>query len=195
MLDRAFIEGSVTDVAAGLIGATLVAGECAGVIVETEAYREDDAASHSHRGPTPRTDVMFGPPGRVYVYRSYGIHWCMNVVTGPDGSGEAVLLRALRPAEGLDVMRARRGPVRDRHLCAGPGRLCQALGIDGGFNGAVLGEGAVDILPRGARPDVVRDRRIGIRRDAERMWRFLEAGSAWTSRPPSAHATPDREQG
>ncbi|MCB0881979.1 MAG: DNA-3-methyladenine glycosylase [Thermoleophilia bacterium] len=195
MLDRAFLEGEVTRVAAGLVGATLVVGDCAGVIVETEAYRQDDAASHSFRGPTPRAAVMFGPPGRLYVYRSYGIHWCVNVVTGPRGSGEAVLLRALRPVAGLDLMRQRRGPVRDRDLCAGPGRLCQALGVDASFNGAALGHGRVDILPREAHPDVVRDRRIGIRRDAERPWRFLEAGSAWVSRPPSAHATAEREQG
>ncbi len=173
------------------MGCTLRVGGCEGVIVETEAYRQDDAASHSFRGPTDRTRVMFGPAGHLYVYRSYGIHWCVNVVCGPDGRGEAVLLRALRPTAGLDVMRARRGGIADRLLCAGPGRLTQALGIDGTFSGRALGDAGVTILGPRAPVDVVRDRRIGITKDVERQWRFLEDGSRWVSRPPSVHATRD----
>lgn len=176
-----------TVVAPALIGATLVVGTCAGVIVETEAYCEDDAASHSFRGPTPRAAVMFGPPAHLYVYRSYGIHWCMNVVCGPEGRGEAVLIRALRPVEGCQQMRERRGSVADRLLCAGPGRLTQALGIDQRHNGAALGTMGVAILPAAAPTSVVRDRRIGIRKDVERLWRYLEADSPWVSRPPSRH--------
>lgn len=187
--DAAFYERPAVEVAPGLIGATLVLGGCAGVIVETEAYCQDDAASHSHRGPTPRAAVMFGPPGRLYVYRSYGIHWCVNVVTGPEGRGEAVLLRALRPVAGRDEMRGRRGPVEDRLLASGPGRLCQAMGIDASHNGVVLGVGGPDILPRDAAPTVLRDRRIGIHKDVERLWRFMEAGSPWVSRRPTAYAT------
>jgi DNA-3-methyladenine glycosylase len=151
--------------------------------VEVERYQQDDAASHSFRGPTPRATVMFGPPAHAYVYRSYGLHWCLNLVCEPEGRGAAVLLRALAPEVGLEAMRARRGPVADRLLCAGPGRLCQALGVDAGLNGAPLAGGPLSVLPREADVDVVVGPRIGISRDVDRPWRFGVRGSPHLSRP------------
>ena len=137
------VAGSVHDAAPGLIGWTLLLDGVGGRIVEVEAYAADDPASHSYRGRTPRTEVMFGPPGRLYVYRSYGLHWCANVVCEEDGRGAAVLLRALEPTHGLDLMRARRGLDDPRLLCAGPGRLTQALGLTDEHNGADLTTAAV----------------------------------------------------
>jgi DNA-3-methyladenine glycosylase len=170
-------------VAPDLVGCLLLHDGVGGVVVEAERYQEDDPASHSFRGPTPRAAVMFGPPGRAYVYRSYGIHWCLNVVCEPAGRGAAVLLRALRPTHGLDVMRARRGPVPDRALCAGPGRLCQALGISGAQNGASLVEGPLRLHPAPEPVEVVSGPRVGISRGVEQPWRFGAAGSRWLSRP------------
>jgi DNA-3-methyladenine glycosylase len=156
-----------------------------GRIVECEAYQEGDPASHSFRGPTPRTEVMFGPPGHLYVYFTYGMHFCMNVVTGEEGEGSAVLLRAVEPLEGIDWMRARRGVTDVRLLCAGPGRLTQAFGIDRAHNGLDLVAGDVLFVAAGA-PD--RDRavgvspRVGLTVAADRPWRFFEAGSSFLSR-------------
>lgn len=183
-LDEAFFARPVAEVAPDLVGCGLLAGGAGGVIVEVERYQEDDPASHSFRGPRGRAAVMFGPAGRLYVYRSYGLHWCLNLVCEPEGSGAAVLVRALAPAFGLEAMRARRG-TPDRLLCAGPGRLCAALGIDGGLDGApAVGPGAaVRITGRAGPVEVARGPRIGITRAAERPWRFGLAGSPYLSRP------------
>lgn len=182
-LDQEFFARPVGDVAVDLLGCVLEAGEAAGAIVEVERYQQDDPASHSFRGPTPRASVMFGPPGRLYVYRSYGVHWCANVVCEPEGSGAAVLIRALAPIRGLDLMRERRGSVADRLLCSGPGRLCEALGIDGSMNAILLGEGPVRIVAGEPIEGVLRGPRIGISVAADRPWRLGVAGSPHLSRP------------
>ena len=157
-------------------------------IVETEAYRQDDPASHSYRGRTTRTEVMFGPPGHLYVYFTYGMHFCMNVVTGADGEGSAVLLRAAEPLEGIEVMRRRRGTDRFTELCSGPARLAQAFGVSRAENGADLVGGGEVFVTRGTRlPDgrVGVSPRIGIRQAAGQPWRFFEDGSQFVSRPPA----------
>jgi DNA-3-methyladenine glycosylase len=176
------VAGGVHDVAPALIGWTLLVDGVGGRIVEVEAYCEDDPASHSYRGPTARTGVMFGPPGHLYVYRSYGIHWCANVVCDREGRGAAVLLRALEPTHGVDVMRVRRGLDDVRSLCAGPGRLTQALGIVGGHNGADVTRAPFELLPPAEAPEVERTPRIGISRAVELPWRYVERGSSWSSR-------------
>ena len=155
-----------------------------GVIVEVERYQQDDPASHSYAGVTERTAPMFGRPGRLYVYRSYGIHWCANLVAEPEGSGAAVLLRAIEPRWGLDVMRRRRGRSEDRELCSGPGKLAQALGLDGSDTGAsALGDGRVE-LRRGERGlAMARGPRVGISKAVERPWRYAVSGSPYVSRP------------
>ena len=182
-LDQEFFARPVGDVAADLLGCVLEVGAAAGVIVEVERYQQDDPASHSFRGPTPRAAVMFGPPGRLYVYRSYGMHWCANVVCEPEGRGAAVLIRALAPIRGLDLMRGRRGGVADRLLCSGPGRLCEALGIDGSMNATVVGGGPVRILAGEPVDAVLSGPRIGISAATDRPWRLGVAGSPHLSRP------------
>jgi len=137
-LSRAFFGRSVHEVAPELIGAILLVGRVGGRIVEVEAYHQTDPAAHSYNGPTARNAVMFGPPGFAYVYRSYGIHWCLNFVCEPKGSASAVLIRALEPTAGIPTMRRRRGVVEERLLCSGPGRLCEALGITDAHNGLAL---------------------------------------------------------
>jgi DNA-3-methyladenine glycosylase len=169
------------DLARALIGAMLLVDGVGGLVVETEAYDRSDPASHSFPGPTARNAAMFGPPGRAYVYRSYGIHWCLNIVCGREPGG-AVLLRALEPRAGLDAMRARRGEVADRLLCAGPGRLCQALGVDARLDGAAL-DAPPFRLELGPAQAVVVGRRIGISKAADAPWRFGLAGSPFLSRP------------
>ncbi|SFW13611.1 DNA-3-methyladenine glycosylase [Nitrosovibrio sp. Nv17] len=184
---RPSIDFSVSsiDVARGLIGAILLLDGVGGRIVETEAYDQDDPASHSFGGPTSRNRVMFGPPCRAYVYRSYGIHWCFNIVCGPAGRGAGVLIRAIEPLDGLDAMRTRRGLEAARLLCAGPGRLCQALGITMEHSGMDVAAAPFRlILPtRQERPLVVSGPRIGISRAMEAPWRFGLAGSPYLSRP------------
>ncbi|HAC68439.1 MAG TPA: DNA-3-methyladenine glycosylase [Pseudomonas sp.] len=172
----------VEDVARQLIGATLRVEGVGGLIVETEAYDGEDPASHSFSGPTPRNRAMFGPPGHAYVYRSYGIHWCFNLVCREAGHGAGVLIRALEPLWGLDVMRERRGGLADRLLCAGPGRLCQALGIDGSHDGLPLDAPPFQLESAMADVVIVEGPRIGITRAREVPWRFGLAGSRYLSR-------------
>lgn len=181
-MDRlAFFARPVVEVARELIGATFTVDGVGGVIVETEAYGSADPASHSFGGPTVRNGAMFGPPGRAYVYRSYGIHWCMNVVCGETGS--AVLVRALEPTLGLDRMRDRRRMAEPRRLCAGPGRLCQALAITREHGGRPLDEPPFAFAERPAPVAIAVGRRIGISKAAETPWRFGLAGSPFLSRP------------
>lgn len=170
------------EVAARLIGARLQVDGVGGIIVETEAYDRHDSASHSFCGPTPRNAPMFGPIGRVYVYRIYGLHWCLNIVCDAATPGSAVLIRALEPVWNLHVMAARRGRVRARDLCTGPGRLCQALGVTGALNG--LPVAAAPFTLDLAQPEpVLVGSRIGLRRGVETPWRFGRAGSPYLSRP------------
>jgi DNA-3-methyladenine glycosylase len=176
------VAGSVHDAAPALIGWTLLLHGVGGRIVEVEAYAADDPASHSYRGPTPRTAVMFGPPGHLYVYRSYGLHWCANFVCEKAGRGAAVLLRALEPTDGLDEMRARRGVADVRLLCAGPGRLTQALGLTREHDGADLTRPPFALVPPAAPVPIERTPRIGITKAVEKPWRYVEAGSSWSSR-------------
>ncbi|WP_293373163.1 DNA-3-methyladenine glycosylase [Phenylobacterium sp.] len=164
-----------------LIGWTIAMDGVGGRIVETEAYHYSDPASHSFSGPTARNAVMFGAPGAIYVYRSYGIHWCMNLVCG-DEAGSAVLLRALEPTEGLDVMIARRGLDDPRLLCSGPGRLCQALGVSRDQNGLKVFEPPFELIP-GPPAEVVVGPRIGITKAIDVPWRFGERGSRYLSKP------------
>jgi len=175
----------VLDAAPALIGWTLLVDDVGGPIVEVEAYREDDPASHSFGGPRGRNVVMFGLPGVAYVYRSYGIHWCLNVVCEAEGRGAAVLIRALEPTHGLELMRERRGLTDDRRLCSGPGRLTQALGVTGDHDGLALDTPPFRLLPPVLPLDVVRDERIGISKAVEQPWRFLAADSPYVSRRPA----------
>lgn len=180
-LGRDFFERHPVEAARDLIGAILLVEDAGGRIVETEAYCRDDPASHSFRGPTARNAAMFGPPGRAYVYRSYGLHWCLNFVCGAEPGG-AVLLRAVEPLAGLDRMRERRGVRDPKLLCAGPGRLCQALGVTGAENGLALDAPPFRIEARRAFCEIVAGTRIGISRAADVPWRFGLAGSPFLSR-------------
>ena len=181
-LPRSFFARSVHDVAPDLIGVTLLVDGVGGLIVEVEAYDQEDPASHAFRGRTPRNAVMFGPPGYAYVYRSYGIHWCINFVCDVPGRAEAVLIRALEPTAGVDTMRARRGVEDPRKLCSGPGKLCQALGIDRRHDGLPLDEPPFALLPRERTPEVATGPRIGITKAVEHAWRYGLAGSPFLSR-------------
>jgi len=184
-LDAGFFARPVAEVAPDLVGCAILVDGVGGVVVEAERYQQDDPASHSFAGPHGRAAVMFGPPGRLYVYRSYGVHWCMNLVCEPEGSGAAVLVRALAPTHGLEAMRARRVGRPDRLLCAGPGRLCAALGVDRALDGAcaVAPGGPVAVHGRTGPVELVRGPRIGITRAAARPWRFGLAGSPHLSKP------------
>ncbi len=170
-------------VARGLIGATFLVAGVGGVVVETEAYAPDDPASHSYRGRTTRNAAMFGPPGHLYVYRSYGIHWCANVVCSDEGTGAAVLLRALEPVRGIEEMRSRRGLDEVTLLCAGPGRLCQALGISGEHDGLALDREPFLLRQPTAPAEIVHGPRVGITRATERPWRYVLRSSRFVSRP------------
>jgi DNA-3-methyladenine glycosylase len=178
------------DAAPLLLGWTLLLDGVGGILVEVEAYRQDDPASHSYRGETQRNAVMFGPSGRLYVYRSYGIHWCVNVVCGDEGTGTAVLLRALEPRHGIDRMRERRGADDLRLLAAGPGRLTQALGIDARHDGADARRSPFAFLPPDGPMTVEATPRIGITKAVERPWRFVLADSPWASRRPRRSSPP-----
>jgi DNA-3-methyladenine glycosylase len=178
-----FFARSVHEVAPGLIGATLLVDGVGGCIVEVEAYHHTDPAAHSFNGRTARNAVMFGPPGHVYVYRSYGIHWCINFVCEPEGSASAVLIRALMPTAGLAAMRRRRGVAGERLLCSGPGRLCQALAITGAHNGARLDRAPFALFAPAAPVEIVAGSRIGITKAASLPWRYGLKGSRFLSRP------------
>jgi DNA-3-methyladenine glycosylase len=173
----------VLEVARELVGWTLCVDGVGGVLVETEAYAPDDPASHSSGGMRARNATMFGPGGRLYVYRSYGMHWCANVVCAPQGVGAAVLLRALEPTAGLDAMRQRRGVDDARLLASGPGRLTQALAITSAHDGLDLSQPPFELVPPSAKPRVVASPRVGISRATDNQWRYSLAGSTFVSRP------------
>jgi DNA-3-methyladenine glycosylase len=172
----------VHDVAPDLVGAELYVDGVGGRIVEVEAYHHDDPAAHGFRGRTERNASMFGPPGRAYVYRSYGVHWCLNFVCEEAGSASAVLIRALEPLAGLETMCERRGVEDDRLLCSGPGRLCQALAVTREHDGLALDRAPFELRLRSEPVDVVAGPRIGITRAAELPWRYGLAGSRYLSR-------------
>ena len=181
-LNRAFFARSVHEVAPDLIGATLLVNGVGGIIVELEAYHQTDPAAHSFRGPTPRNKVMFGPPGFAYVYRSYGIHWCVNFVCEEEGSASAVLIRALQPTHGIPTMRRRRRLHDERSLCSGPGKLTEALGISDEHNGLPLDASPIALRARAGKPDVVAGLRIGITKAVELPWRYGLRGSKFLSK-------------
>jgi DNA-3-methyladenine glycosylase len=182
-LQRDFFARSVHEVAPELLGVTLLVDGVGGPIVEVEAYDHEDPAAHGYAGRTARNAAMFGPPGHAYVYRSYGIHWCLNFVCEEEGVASAVLLRALEPAHGLEAMRARRGVSEPPLLCSGPGRLCQALGVTREHDGLSLDEPPFELLAREREPPAAVGPRIGITRAADRPWRYGVAGSRFLSRP------------
>ena len=182
-LTRAFFRRSVHEVAPDLIGATLLFGGAGGRIVEVEAYHHTDPAAHSFRGPTPRNAVMFGPPGYAYVYRSYGIHWCVNLVCEPKGSASAVLIRAIEPTVGLAAMRRRRGVTDERLLCSGPGRVCEALRITHAQNGMALDKPPFALFARADEVEVIVGPRIGLTKAVEKPWRYGLKGSRFLSKP------------
>jgi DNA-3-methyladenine glycosylase len=182
-LRRNFFARSVHVVAPDLIGATLLVKGIGGLIVEVEAYHHTDPAAHSFGGPTERNTVMFGPAGYAYVYRSYGIHWCLNFVCEAEGSASAVLIRALAPTHGLAAMRRRRGVADERLLCSGPGRLCEALGITGSQYGLALDAPPFAIFARTQDVDVAVGPRIGLTKAVDQPWRYGLRGSRFLSKP------------
>jgi DNA-3-methyladenine glycosylase len=185
-VNREFFERSVHEVARELIGWRLGVGETAGIIVETEAYEASDPACHAYIGRTARNEVLFGPPGHAYVYLSYGIHSLLNFVTEPEGTASAVLIRALEPTEGIELMRRRRGQERVEALCSGPGKLSEALGVDLSLNGADLLAPPFRLDPAAeewSAAEVVTGPRIGITKAAELPWRYCVSGSRYVSRP------------
>jgi DNA-3-methyladenine glycosylase len=174
-----FFARSVHEVAPELIGATLLVDGVGGRIVELEAYDRTDPAAHSFRGLTARNAAMFGPPGRAYVYRSYGVHWCLNVVCA---NASAALIRALEPTHRLAAMRERRRLDDTRLLCSGPGRLCQALGVTRAHDGLALDAPPFELRARATEPEIATAPRIGITQAADLQWRYVEAGSRFLSR-------------
>ena len=182
-LRSSFFDRPVLKVAPELIGATLTVDGVGGVIVELEAYHHTEPAAHSYGGQTPRNVVMFGPAGFAYVYRSYGIHWCLNFVCEGEGSAAAVLIRALEPTQGIATMRRRRGVADERALCSGPGKLCEALGVTHKHNGLALDRAPFELRARVDKPAIVRGLRIGITKAVELPWRYGLKHSAFVSRP------------
>jgi DNA-3-methyladenine glycosylase len=182
-LTKSFFDRSVLDVAPDLIGVTVLVGSVGGRIVEVEAYRQTDPAAHSYNGPTPRNAVMFGPAGYLYVYRSYGIHWCMNFVCEGEGSASAVLIRAIEPVEGLALMRRRRGVEDLRLLCSGPGRVCEALAITAAHNGLALDAPPFALFAPTEPVEVVSGVRIGLTKAIDKPWRYGEKDSRFLSKP------------
>lgn len=187
MVVASFFDRDVIAVARDLVGATLLVDGVGGIVVETEAYGPDDPASHSFRGQTPRNQAMFAAPATVYVYLSYGVHWCMNIVCQ---KGSAVLLRAIEPRQGIETMQARRNLAAMRLLCAGPGRLAQALGVDGALDGASILEAPFQLHPACSPintdttvTNIISGPRIGISKATEQPWRFGLAGSKFLSKP------------
>jgi DNA-3-methyladenine glycosylase len=183
LIHRPFFDRSVHAVAPELIGATLLVAGVGGRIVEVEAYHHTDPAAHSYRGPTLRNAVMFGPPGDAYVYRSYGIHWCLNFVCEEEGSASAVLIRAVEPLHGLPTMRRRRGVTEERSLCSGPGKLCEALAVTAKHNGVALDQAPFELRRRTEPVEIAVGPRIGITKAAEMPWRYGLAGSRFLSKP------------
>ena len=182
-LRKNFFDRSVHDVAPDLIGATLLFKGVGGIIAEVEAYHHTDPASHSYSGPTVRNAVMFGPPGFVYVYRSYGIHWCLNFVCECEGSASAVLVRALVPTKGLATMRRRRGLSDEKALCSGPGKLCKALAITGAQNALAIDAKPFELFASENPVDVAVGVRIGISKAMDAPWRYGLRGSKYLSKP------------
>ncbi len=182
-LHRRFFDRPVLEVASDLIGATLLVNGAGGRIVEVEAYHHTDPAAHSYHGRTERNAVMFGPPGYAYVYRSYGIHWCLNFVCEEESSASAVLIRALEPAAGIAAMQRRRGLADQRALCSGPGKLCEALGVTHRHNGLPLDREPFELRARREMPDIAVGPRIGISKAIDHPWRFGLKGSRYLSKP------------
>jgi len=183
LLTRKFFARSVHSVAPDLIGATLLVDGVGGIITEVEAYHHTEPAAHSFNGPTPRNMVMFGPPGFLYVYRSYGIHWCMNFVCEKEGSASAVLIRAIEPTHGIPAMRRRRGLHDERMLCSGPGKLCEAMAVSDKHNGLALDAPPIAMYARTRKPEIVKGLRIGITKAVELPWRYGLKGSKFLSKP------------
>ena len=183
LLTKTFFARSVHEVAPALIGATLLVDGVGGIITEVEAYHHTEPAAHSFNGPTPRNMVMFGPAGFLYVYRSYGIHWCMNFVCEKEGSASAVLIRALEPTHGIPAMRRRRGLHDERSLCTGPGKLCEAMGVSIKHNTLPLDAPPIAIHARTRKPEIVSGIRIGITKAVELPWRYGLKGSRFLSKP------------
>ena len=182
-LKRAFFGRSVHEVAPDLIGATLLVDGVGGLIVEVEAYHHTEPAAHSYNGPTPRNQVMFGPPGFAYVYRSYGIHWCVNFVCEQEGSAAAVLIRALEPTHGIAKMRRRRHAVDVHALCSGPGKLTEALGITIAHNALPLDRPPIALHARTEDVEIATGIRIGLTKAVELPWRYGVKGSRFLSKP------------
>jgi DNA-3-methyladenine glycosylase len=182
-LKRAFFGRSVHAVAPDLIGATLLVNGVGGIIVEVEAYHHTEPAAHSFNGPTPRNQIMFGPPGFAYVYRSYGIHWCVNFVCEKAGSASAVLIRALQPTHGIPAMRRRRHLHDERALCSGPGKLTEALGITIAHNGLALDAPPIALYARTEKPEIITGVRIGLTKAVKLPWRYGLKGSKFLSKP------------
>jgi DNA-3-methyladenine glycosylase len=188
-LRKSFFARSVHEVAPELVGATLLVDGIGGRIVEVEAYDHEDPAAHGYRGRTIRNASMFGPPGHAYVYRSYGVHWCLNFVCEREGTASAVLVRALEPTQGLEAMAGRRGTADPRLLCSGPGRLSQALGLTGEHDGLALDQPPFELYS-GPAIEIAVGPRIGLTKAVERPWRYGEAGSRFLSRPIGSRLTP-----